>query len=283
MAQMTEDLPIDEIYSDDEFNCRGKIAPIDVVGLAKSIDENGLNAPITVQPWDKIPDKKYRIVAGHRRYKAHQVLKRTTIECVIKVGLTEFQARVINLEENLKRQDLNLIQEARSINHFFIAGMREADIAREIGMSRGWVQVRIMALQLPPEIQNEIIAGFIAQEQIREISSLPSKEKQYQAVKFLKEAKLRGEKRPLITKLKKQKPLQKKKRNEQEIAYMQDVVREAVGNNLTTRFAAWANGVITSFEFYRDLQEHAASIGKDWSIPKEIIEEATLIPAENYK
>ena len=47
------DIPLTEIDADENFNCRGKIAPIDVVDLAKDITERGLIQPVSVAPIEK--------------------------------------------------------------------------------------------------------------------------------------------------------------------------------------------------------------------------------------
>ena len=68
---VVHDIPMSDIYCDNDFNCRGYIPPHDVITLAKSILANKLQQPIVIQPWDQIPGKLWRIVSGHRRYTAH--------------------------------------------------------------------------------------------------------------------------------------------------------------------------------------------------------------------
>src|SRR5258706_4547785 len=167
-----QELPLKDIFADTDFNCRGAIAPIDVVDLARDIDAHGLQQAIVVQPF-KDPQYKYRIVAGYRRHKAFQVLQRETIPCNVVDGLSDVQARIMNLSENLKRKDLNMLQEAKALEHLKNAGLTQDDVAREIGMSRGWTQIRFMILDLPKEIQYEVAAGFLSQQQVRDLSTLP--------------------------------------------------------------------------------------------------------------
>ena len=77
------DIPLAEIFSDDEFNCRGQIAPLDVLDLAKSIQQVGLQQPIIAQPWSEIHGKHWRIVSGHRRYKACLVASLKSIKAIV--------------------------------------------------------------------------------------------------------------------------------------------------------------------------------------------------------
>ncbi len=76
-----QDIPLNDILADPSFNCRGIIAPIDVVELAKDIEQHKLQNPIIVQNIDPKNNigKDFRIVAGHRRYSAFKVLKKETI------------------------------------------------------------------------------------------------------------------------------------------------------------------------------------------------------------
>src|SRR5690606_25873258 len=89
------EISLTDIYIDNAFNCRGAIAPIDVVDLAKSIKADGLQQPIIVEPFEH-PKYKYRIISGHRRFVAHRVNEAKTIQCKVVTGLNEFQARRLN-------------------------------------------------------------------------------------------------------------------------------------------------------------------------------------------
>lgn len=271
------DVPMSEIYSDDDFNCRGKIAPIDVLDLARSIKNIGLQQAIVIQPFNLIPGKKYRIVSGHRRFKAYIVNEDKTIPATIKIDLDELQARLYNLEENIKRKDLNILQEARAIEHFFKAGWGQETVSQQLNQSRGWVQARFAVLRLPEEIQQEIAAGFLSQEQIKQLSTIKSREQQFEAVKRIKTAKLNGEKGKIRAAPKKAaNPLAKKIRDKEEIFRLQEEIQNIVGNNFGTRLLGWAAGVVSDFDIYRDLRDVAKEKGIVWEIPAELVERMTM-------
>jgi transposase len=62
-------LPVEDIFYDADFNCRGEFTILSVKDLADSIARaGGLICPVTVQPWTGHPGCKYRLVVGHRRY-----------------------------------------------------------------------------------------------------------------------------------------------------------------------------------------------------------------------
>jgi ParB family transcriptional regulator, chromosome partitioning protein len=267
-------LPMKEVFSDAEFNCRGKIVPIDVLDLAKSIEAEGLQQPIVVQPYTSTtnPDLKYRIVAGHRRHLACKVNKMETIPAMIREGLTELEARLFNLTENLKREDLNILQEARALVPFKKGGWSEDFIAAKTGMSRGWVQVRKMLLDLPEDIQIEAAAGLLTQAQIRELSSMKSDDDRYAAVRLIKERREKGESVKDIGPKKPAKPHEKKERSGVEMSELQDYIQEEVGNSIVTRMLGWCTGYVSNYEIHRDLREWYKAQGKSYRIPREIAE-----------
>jgi ParB family chromosome partitioning protein len=263
------DLPISEVYSDDEFNSRGAVMPMDVVDLARNIEKVGLAQPICVQPWTSVPGKKYRIVSGHRRYMAFKVLSRDIIPGIIMPNLSEDDALILNLSENLKRKNLNIMQEANAVNRLIKRGYNEDALIQELGTSRGWLQIRFMALKLPERIQEVAAAGMLSQEQIRAISSMKNIDQQFEAVRQIKEKKEKGEASvPLV---RKKNPFQKKIRNRAEIFEIMEHLQDKVGNGLHTQTIAWAAGEISDLELYQNIKTFAEEKGIEYAIPKEAL------------
>ncbi|MFA5758543.1 MAG: ParB/RepB/Spo0J family partition protein [Clostridia bacterium] len=267
---LVHEIPIEKIFSDEEFNCRGHISKLDVTDLARDIDSHGLQFPIAVQPRENsstFPEEyDYRIIAGHRRFSAFIVLGRKTIPAMIKTNLSELQARLLNLAENLKREELDILQEAKAVKKLRDLGLTQDNIAYELGMSRGWVQVRFNLLELPVEIQNEAAAGILNQSQIRQIHSLPTKEDQYEAVKKIKNSKLKGVRGLDVSNSAKDKPFVKKRQSKNSVQDMIDHLGKTVGFGLHTRCLAWANGAINSAELHFDIKHEMDKQGKEYDI-----------------
>lgn len=260
-----------EIYSDETFNCRGRIAPVDVQGLADDIDKNGLDQPITVQRWDGLPGKRYMILAGHRRFMACRILKKETINCFIKVGLDEATARGINIRENVSRKDLNIKQEARGIAWYKLQGWTEDKTAQYLSQSRGWIQIRYMLLDLPMDVQDAAAAGLLNQQQLRKLHSLRKRPNEmYALVRKIKDAKAKGESVDLQPS-KSVNPLLKKRRERPEVFNMIDVLYQSVGMGLHTRVLAWCAGEINTYDLYKDIKTYADSQGIEFEIPQEIL------------
>ncbi len=281
MASTLQTIPMTDILMDEDFNCRGQIAPIDVVDLAKDIERQGLIQPITVCKLDPPKEgKHYWLLAGHRRFKAHIILKKETILCVLMDhAVDEVEARTINLAENLHRKDLNVLQQAKAIRPLFILGLTEEKIANKLGQSRGWVQIRAMLLKLPEPVQKEIEAGMISHTNIRELYAIHragNMDNLYKAVRDIKDKKIRGLKRvtvnPAFTKEKMTDG--KIYRLQREIERMTIKLVEHKVKGLHTRALAWACGNLSTTDFMKSIDEWADDQGIDYvPLSKEELEE----------
>jgi len=184
-------IEVSKIYSDPSFNCRGFITPLNVIDLARDITKRGLIEPVIIRPRIVTTPEgfDYVLIAGHRRHMAYVVNEAKHIPAIVRENVDDFEARCINAIENLKREDLNMLQEARTVEHFKNAGWSRDDVAKELGVSSGWVQVRFMILNMPEEIQQAIAAGFYTQTQIRDLNGIKEPKKQMEIAKVLKAAK----------------------------------------------------------------------------------------------
>lgn len=277
IGQIVE-IPLSDIFADENFNCRGKIIPMEVLDLVRDIEKNGLQNPVIVQPFKDHPGKSYRLIAGYRRYTAFTVLKdKKTIPCLIREGMDELGARKLNLQENLIRKDLNIQQESKAILPFKVAGWSVDMIAQEFQQSRGWVQVRYYLLELDPEIQQDAAAGMLTQEQIRQVWSIKGKENRLEAVKEIKERKLRGEKRPVLKKTKAANVNKRVRREKEELEDMIEIIGKMTEMGFHTRVLAWAAGNISTTELMIDLREFCDLNGYTYETPDLLKQEGALV------
>lgn len=268
-----QELNISDIYVDDDWNCRGPMAPYEVADLAKDIDQRGLLQPVIVAPYDQ-DGFSYKLIAGYCRTFAHKMLRRTTIEAVVRPELVdEIEARTINLSENIQRKELNIMQEAKALGRFVDLGLTEEEISNRLGKSRGWTQVRLMLLRLPEDIQKNVAAGLISQKQIRSLYTLHkraeltgNKEPLYAAVRKIKDA--RSEGRTVDVNPSKRKLTSKRHRKRSELFPMIEHLLDSVGSGLHTKALAWAAGEITTYEFYDSVQSFAEDLGIDYIRPR---------------
>jgi len=261
------EIPLQLVYSDAELNCRGQIAPIDVIELANDIKANGLHQPISVHPFTVVEGKSYRIIMGHRRFAACQLAGLRTVSAIIRDNVTERDIRFMNLAENVNRKDLNLMQEANAVQKLVLLGETQEAIAQTLNMSRGWVQVRIMLMDLPREIQQDAAAGLLRAVDIRDLTKLRDRTLQLAKAKELKDAQILGKRqRPDVLKSENT----KKPRSREELFEIQDTLYELFsGHTLATKVIAWASGEIDTLEMHQNIAEEAKKAGLAYTIPPE--------------
>lgn len=247
------DLLIADIFYDSGFNCRGDFLAQSVHELSQSIEENDLQFPIVVQPIGK-PGYKYRLLAGHRRFKAVTIfLKWTTIPAVVRKDLTEHQCCILNLMENVERKDLNMLEEARAIHNLYPNGISLRKAAAELKRPTRWVHARLRLLELPEEIQMWAAAGFIPAHQIEAIFALKTQEEQIAAGRDYYECK-RQKNRKYIRKPGCRRQFRTRKTKAQ-LSKMSLHLMNSRCDGLTTRLLAWAAGKLTDKEIMEDIRD----------------------------
>ncbi|MDN5278971.1 MAG: ParB family transcriptional regulator, chromosome partitioning protein [Clostridiales bacterium] len=126
--------------------------------LAQSIRENGVLQPILVRQQGDC----YQIVSGERRYRASRLAGLKYIPAVIR-KLSEEQTLLAGLIENIQRQDLNPVEEARTLKDILLNfGLTHDQLAERVGRSRSSLTNRLRLLQLPYDVQLLIIEGKIS-------------------------------------------------------------------------------------------------------------------------
>ncbi len=135
--------------------------------LAASIKEKGLLEPITLRP----AGERYIIVIGERRFKAAQLAGLTEIEANIK-DISEDEAFEIAIIENVQRQDLTAIEEARAFQQLQAQGMTQAAIAQTIGKGQSYIAHKLRLLKLPEFLTYYVDKNLITENHIRQIMKL---------------------------------------------------------------------------------------------------------------
>lgn len=127
--------------------------------LAASIAQRGVIQPIIVRPTG---NGRYQLVAGERRWRAAQKAQLHEIPALVR-DLTEREVMALALIENLQREDLNPIEEARAYNRLSeLEGMTQAEIARMVDKSRSHVANFQRLLALPDEVIGMVEQGDLS-------------------------------------------------------------------------------------------------------------------------
>jgi ParB family chromosome partitioning protein len=118
--------------------------------LADSIRDVGLLNPIIVRPKT---DGRYEIIAGHRRYCAHQIMNLTELACIVRES-TDAQTEIDRFTENLQRDDLSPMEEAIAVTRLAEETQSDAtSIAHRLRRSESWVRQRFELMKLPDELK----------------------------------------------------------------------------------------------------------------------------------
>ncbi|GAB2022881.1 ParB/RepB/Spo0J family partition protein [Pseudolactococcus yaeyamensis] len=143
--------------------------------LSDSIKENGVLQPIIVR---KSPIIGYEILAGERRFRASQLAGLTKIPAIIR-ELSDDEMMTLAILENLQRDDLTLLDEARSLQNLVTKqGLTHTQIAEKLGKSRPYVTNAIRILNLPEAILQMIEAKKISQGHARLLLGLKTSQEQ---------------------------------------------------------------------------------------------------------
>ena len=138
--------------------------------LAQSIKENGLIQPIIVR---KSPVLGYEILAGERRYRASIAAGLSEVPVIVK-QLSDQDMMLHSIIENLQRENLNPIEEAKAYQSLIDKGFTHTEIAEKMGKSRPYITNLVRLLGLPKHILTEVENGRLSQAHARLLIQLSS-------------------------------------------------------------------------------------------------------------
>ena len=137
--------------------------------LADSIREKGIIQPIIAEDRG---DGTYIVVAGERRYRAARLAGLTEVP-VVSQDFTEDEKLEIALIENIQREDLNPIDEARALQHAIEqSGITQEQLAKRLGKSRPAIANALRLLRLESEMQDALAEGTITPGHARALLAL---------------------------------------------------------------------------------------------------------------
>ena len=140
--------------------------------LAESIKEHGVFQPVII----KKSIKGYEIIAGERRVRASKLAGKTTIPAIIRT-FTDEQMMEIALLENLQRENLNAMEEAKAyelmLNNLHLT---QEELSKKVGKSRSHITNMLGLLKLPDDVQNLVVSNDISMGHARVLSKLSDEE-----------------------------------------------------------------------------------------------------------
>lgn len=168
-----------------KYQPRTKMDAESLAELALSIKEQGVMQPILVRPVD---GGAFEIVAGERRWRAAQQAGLREIPALVK-NVPDQAALAVALIENIQREDLNPLEEARGLQRLIDEfGLTHDAAAKAVGRSRSAVSNLLRLNGLAPPVQEYVLAGHIEMGHARALLALPVAQQSGAATRIVNDA-----------------------------------------------------------------------------------------------
>ncbi|MGH8255611.1 MAG: ParB/RepB/Spo0J family partition protein [Steroidobacteraceae bacterium] len=175
-----ERLPLD-LLQRGRYQPRTDMRPESLAELAESIRAQGVVQPIVVRPIgeaDAHGVQRYEIIAGERRWRAAQQAGLREIPAVIR-HVADDAAIAMALIENIQREDLNPLEEARALQRLISEfGLTHQQAAQAVGRSRAAVSNLLRLLELPEEVCGQVERRELEMGHARALLGLPTRRQQ---------------------------------------------------------------------------------------------------------
>ena len=157
-----------------------------LVELADSIRQYGVIQPLIVQPRDDY----YEIVAGERRWRAAKLAGLKEVPVILR-SYSDQEIVEISLIENIQRENLNPIEEAKAYQRLLTEfELKQDEVAEKVAKSRTTITNSLRLLNLDTRVQEMMIQDMITAGHARALLSLDSKEMQYEIAQKIMDEKL---------------------------------------------------------------------------------------------
>jgi len=142
-----------------------------ISGLADSVRAQGVMQPVVVRPAER---GGYELIAGERRWRAARAAGLATIPALVRES-DDRESLVLALVENVAREDLSPIEEARAyavlMDEFALS---LGEVAERVGRSKPTVSNRVRLLELPEDVLGLVERGLLTEGHARAILSVPA-------------------------------------------------------------------------------------------------------------
>ena len=202
-----EDLPLDRIRANDH-QPRTVFDETALQELSSSVRQYGVLQPVLVRRLEK----GYELIAGERRFRAAGLAGLKKIPAIV-CNYDAEQVTEVALIENLQRQDLNAIEEAKAYAHLLTDfGQTQENLAKKVGRSRSHIANFLRLLNLPEAVQQRLVDGTLLMGQAKPLLALASSALQLAAADYIIEHGLSARRvEDLVRRLQKNPDLLKKK------------------------------------------------------------------------
>lgn len=174
-------IPIEKIYPN-PAQPRKIFDKNEMLSLADSISKNGLLQPILLR---KMPDGRYLIISGERRFRAVKMLGRDSISAIVRTA-TDEQSAVFALIENIQRKNLSFFEEAKAISELIsVWGISQDEAAQKLGKAQSTIANKIRLLKIPEQLRSEIEKNGLTERHARALLQIEDEELQKGALQYI--------------------------------------------------------------------------------------------------
>lgn len=163
-----------------DYQPRKRLDPEAVAELARSVAQKGILQPLLVRP----AGEGYEIVAGERRFRAAQQAGLSTVPVVVK-SLGDRETLEIALIENVQREDLSALEEARAYKQLLEFGLSQEAVADAVGKSRSAIANTLRLLQLDENALQALDDGRISAGHARAVLAQPEEDRKWALAQIL--------------------------------------------------------------------------------------------------
>jgi len=148
-----------ELIERNPLQTRSQVNEEQLSELAASITANGVVQPILVRP---MANGRFQLIAGERRWRASKLAGKTTVPAILR-QVSDEQAMEITIVENLQREDLNPMEQARAFERLSREfHMTQEQIAQRTGKDRATVANFLRLLRLPSSVQTRVESAALS-------------------------------------------------------------------------------------------------------------------------
>lgn len=149
--------------------------------LSESIRRHGILQPLSVRR----ADTGYQLIAGERRLRAGIMAGLTEIPCIV-MNMSDQESGMVALVENLQRQDLDFIEEARGISVLMEKwSMSQEQTARVLGKSQSAIANKLRLLRHSPPVLEALRQAELTERHARALLKLRSEEEKLQVIQYI--------------------------------------------------------------------------------------------------
>ncbi len=175
-GQAVSMISLDQILPN-RYQPRTTFVEAELEELAQSIKEHGVLQPIVIR---RKGDGMYELIAGERRFRAAKIAGMTAIPALIRNSNDE-KALAVALVENIQRQNLNPMEEAKAYSRLMGEfGLTQDLVSRSVGKDRSSVANIMRLLSLPKAVQQLIESGAISLGHAKVLAGLSTEQTQLQ-------------------------------------------------------------------------------------------------------